>query len=119
MCVLCWRRDKRLWVRRKTKAYDVRGSSRAGPEITRLLLARAATVGLPNDVAAVAGWQNTAAVSAGAKTTCLLEIAGHGESADGEEGENRESSELHFRRVVVYVREEVWSLVGPNVVSSG
>jgi hypothetical protein len=45
---------------------------------------------LSNDVTAVTGWQDTVAVN-----TCL-KIIGHGEDGGGEEGEDRDSEELHF-----------------------
>ena len=71
------------------------------PEVTGLLLAGAAAVGLADDAAAVAGGQDAAAVGAGAEAAGLgLDVVagGHGEGADGEEGEegDGEAGELHF-----------------------
>lgn len=75
--------------------------SRAGPEVAGLLLARAAAVCLPNDMAAEASRHNILAVDAGLDVV-RRSVGWHGESAGGEESDGWDSEELHFESLLLF-----------------
>ncbi|KZL65150.1 LPxTG-domain-containing protein [Colletotrichum tofieldiae] len=104
--------DVELEMVDKTFTYHgrlVTGSDWARPEITSLYLATAAAVGLPDDSAAVASWQDLVAVNTGLDGTGI-KVIGQRKSASGKKGENGDGKELHFGIFVVRV-EGIWSLV--------
>jgi hypothetical protein len=77
--------------------YNVGRPAGARPEITSLLLARATTVGLSDDTAAVAGWVDLLAVHA-----CLEHVGRcfrHSDGAGREESEDGHSEGPHFVRI--------------------
>lgn len=76
-------------------------SSRAGPDITGLLLATAAAVCLPSDMAAIAGWQDLSAIDAGLNVVRLA-LSWYGEDASGEEGNGLDGKELHFEGFLLF-----------------
>jgi hypothetical protein len=68
-------------------------------------------VGLSDDVAAMAGRQNLAAVLAGLNVA-RLGLGGSGNGADGEEGQNGKGGELHIESLGGFWKTEslgVWS----------
>lgn len=81
--------------------YNVGRSAGARPEITSLLLARATTVGLSDDTAAVAGWVDLLAVHA-----CLEHVGRcfrHSDGTGREESEDGHSEGPHFAKVCTEV----------------
>lgn len=77
--------------------YDI--VARAVPDITLRDLAGTAAVGLARDASAVASRQDLSAVHTSLEGVGLG-VGGHGESASGGEGEERDDGELHFDGVV-------------------
>jgi hypothetical protein len=67
----------------------------AVPDITGRDLAGATAVSLARDGSAVAGRKNLSAIGTSLEGVGLR-VGGHGESASGEEGEERDGEELHF-----------------------
>jgi len=75
--------------------YNVRGATRASPEVASLLLSPAAAVGLSCNVAAEASWQNSAAVGTILQAAVLKSCRSRKSEGD-EEGHERDGGEMHI-----------------------